>query len=78
MRASLARSALADSAVEVTIFVDRFSASGDVFGGSELDLGVCLHEVSHGERFLLAIEFDAISSPKAAPVRQCEGRNIAW
>ena len=62
----------------VIFFLDELDAPGRLIGRSGLDFGVCLHEVSRGERFSVAIAFEAVLSTKAAPVRQCEGQNIAW
>jgi len=46
---SIARSALAESAIGMTIFVDRFRASDWAVVWSELDFGDCLREVLRGE-----------------------------
>jgi hypothetical protein len=76
-RASLAWSAVADSAVEVTIFVDSFRASGCAFAGVSLNLVGCMREVLRGEAFLVRIDFEAILEPKGASGQQCACRNNA-
>ena len=58
--------------------MDRFLSSGDVVLGGQLDLGVCLREVSLCESIVFVVTFRAILSSKVAAARQCVGRNIAW
>jgi hypothetical protein len=42
------------------------------------DLGVCLREVSLSDAIGFVVDFEAILSPKVAPVRQRVGQNNAW
>ena len=76
-RASLARSALADSAVGAIISLDEISASGRVVEGSEFDFGGCSHEVSRGERFDREVASEAIFWPKRRAWGKCRARNFA-
>lgn len=77
-RASLVRSALADSTVGVLIFVDRFCATDRCIVRSELDLGDCGLEVLREEDLDGAGEFDAVLWLKTAFGWQCGGQKNAW
>jgi len=45
---------------------------------SDLSFGVCVHEASLGETFMVAIAFEAVLLLKTASMRQCVSRNNAW
>jgi hypothetical protein len=69
--------ALADLAVGMTIFVDRFLAPGGVAWGSLVNFVFCWLEVLRGERFEARGDFEAVFSSKRAFRQQCARRKTA-